>query len=111
MASCCQRRGVPITCCGGSKNNYDHYERGEYLHIRDCIRLSLPSLKNYHPEYGTTAKTFNDASDGCYTNMFVMRKDILFDYSEWLFSILDNAKDAISMNNYNAREKRVGRGI
>ncbi len=39
--------------------------------------------------------------------MFVMRKDIFVDYSEWLFSILDNLEDAISMNNYNAQEKRV----
>lgn len=36
-----------------------------------------------------------------------MRKDIFVDYSKWLFSILDNLEDAISMNNYNAQEKRV----
>lgn len=36
-----------------------------------------------------------------------MRKDIFVDYSEWLFPILDNLEDAISMNNYNAQEKRV----
>ena len=29
------------------------------------------------------------------------------DYSEWLFAILSNLEDRISMNNYNAQEKRV----
>ncbi len=89
----------------GSKNNYDHYERGEYLHIRD-YQAAIAIVEKLYPEYSTAIKTFNDASDGYYTNMFVMRKDIFVDYSEWLFSILDNLEDAISMNNYNARKTR-----
>ncbi|HBT0026865.1 TPA: DUF4422 domain-containing protein [Klebsiella pneumoniae] len=90
----------------GSKNNYDHYERGEYLHIRD-YQAAIAIVEKLYPEYSTAIKSFNDASDGYYTNMFVMRKDIFVDYSEWLFSILDNLEDAISMNNFNAQEKRV----
>ncbi|VAS28431.1 glycosyltransferase [Klebsiella pneumoniae] len=88
------------------RTHYDHYERGEYLHIRD-YQAAIAIVEKLYPEYSTAIKTFNDASDGYYTNMFVMRKDIFVDYSEWLFSILDNLEDAISMNNYNAQEKRV----
>lgn len=36
-----------------------------------------------------------------------MRKDMFIDYSEWLFSILDRLEERISMDNYNAQEKRV----
>lgn len=36
-----------------------------------------------------------------------MHKDMFVDYSEWLFAILTNLESRISMNNYNAQEKRV----
>ena len=32
---------------------------------------------------------------------------MFLDYSEWLFAISSNLEDRISMNNYNAQEKRV----
>ncbi len=69
--------------CGENKDNYNRYERGEYLHIRD-YQAAIAIVEKLYPEYSTAIKTFNDASDGYYTNMFVMRKDIV-DYSEWLF--------------------------
>ncbi|WP_426508604.1 DUF4422 domain-containing protein [Serratia proteamaculans] len=90
----------------GSKNNYQHYKVSNYLHIED-YDAALEILADIYPEYKSAADTFNNASDGYYTNMFVMRKDIFNDYSEWLFSILERLEDKLRFKNYNAQEKRV----
>ncbi|TQI79827.1 lipopolysaccharide biosynthesis glycosyltransferase [Serratia fonticola] len=90
----------------GSKNNYQHYKVSNYLHIED-YDAALAILDELYPEYKPSADKFNNASDGYYTNMFVMRREIFEDYSEWLFSILGKLESKIRFNNYNAQEKRV----
>lgn len=90
----------------GSKNNLDHYEKGEFLHIKDYL-AALEIVEELYPDYKTAIQQFNNATDGYYTNMFVMHKDMFVDYSEWLFAILTHLESRISMNNYNAQEKRV----
>ncbi|MBL5824650.1 DUF4422 domain-containing protein [Serratia fonticola] len=90
----------------GSKNNYQHYKVSDHLHIED-YDAALNILNELYPEYKLAADKFNNASDGYYTNMFVMRKDIFDDYSQWLFSILDALEKKIRFKNYSAQEKRV----
>jgi lipopolysaccharide biosynthesis glycosyltransferase len=90
----------------GSKTNYQHYKVSNYLHIED-YDAALEIVEQLYPEYKSAADNFNSASKGYYTNMFVMRKDIFDDYSEWLFSILNKLEDKIQFKNYNAQEKRV----
>lgn len=71
--------------------------------------ISLPPdvVEELYPQYKAAIQQFNNATDGYYTNMFVMRKDMFLDYSEWLFAILSNLEDRISMNNYNAQENEL----
>ncbi|MBU3891557.1 DUF4422 domain-containing protein [Serratia rubidaea] len=90
----------------GSKNNYHHYKVSNYLHIED-YDAALKVLADIYPEYQSAADKFNSATDGYYTNMFVMRKDIFEDYSSWLFNILDKLEGKIFFKNYNAQEQRV----
>lgn len=89
----------------GSKNNYQHYKISNHLHIED-YDAALTVLGELYPEYITAAEKFNQASDGYYTNMFVMRKDIFEDYSIWLFSILDKLEERLRFKNYSDQEKR-----
>ncbi|WP_455844820.1 DUF4422 domain-containing protein [Pantoea agglomerans] len=90
----------------GSKNNYEHYKISQYLHIED-YQSALDVLLHLHPEYASAVKEFNDAHDGYYTNMFVMKAELFKDYSEWLFSILSELEKKFALRNYNAQEKRV----
>jgi lipopolysaccharide biosynthesis glycosyltransferase len=90
----------------GSKNNYHHYKVSNYLHIED-YDAALEILADIYPEYRSAADKFNNATDGYYTNMFVMRKDIFNDYSKWLFTILERLEDKLRFKNYNSQEKRV----
>lgn len=90
----------------GSKSNYEHYQVSDHLHIRD-YQNAIDILLKRHPEYYATVKKFNDAHDGYYTNMFVMRSDIFKEYSEWLFGILDELETKLAFENYSGQEKRV----
>ncbi|WMW62937.1 DUF4422 domain-containing protein [Serratia marcescens] len=90
----------------GSKNNYQHYKISDHLHIED-YDAALKILGELYPEYQTAADKFNNASDGYYTNMFVMKNDIFNEYSVWLFSILDRLESELRFKNYSAQEKRV----
>lgn len=90
----------------GSKNNYQHYEVSANLHIKD-YQAGLDCLLSLYPEYSSAVKAFNEASNGYYTNMFVMRRDIFSDYSCWLFSILNLLEEKIAFDQYNDQEKRV----
>ncbi|CAH5864275.1 DUF4422 domain-containing protein [Klebsiella aerogenes] len=90
----------------GSKNNLEHYKNGEFLHLQDYL-TALEIVEELYPDYKTAIQEFNNATDGYYTNMFVMGKDMFIDYSEWLFEILAILESRISMSNYNSQEKRV----
>ncbi|MBF6638070.1 DUF4422 domain-containing protein [Rouxiella silvae] len=90
----------------GSSNNYQHYKISNYLHIKD-YQAAIDVLLKRHPEYYQAVKEFNAASDGYYTNMYVMTQALFTEYSAWLFGIFDDLENEISFDNYNAQEKRV----
>jgi len=90
----------------GSKNNFDHYKVSPYLHIED-YQTAIGCLLKLYPEYAEAVDEFNNASDGYYTNMFVMRYDIFDAYSNWLFSVLNDLENQIAFHGYNSQEKRV----
>ncbi|WP_338574377.1 DUF4422 domain-containing protein [Erwinia billingiae] len=90
----------------GNKNNYEHYKNSDHLHIADYQNVLDILVENY-PEYKSAITEFNDADDGYYTNMYVMKKPLFEEYSEWLFSLLSALESRLSFNNYSAQEKRV----
>lgn len=90
----------------GSRNNYDHYKVSKYLHIKD-YQAAIDILLSQYPEYYKAVKEFNNATDGYYTNMYVMTQELFNEYSEWLFGIFDELENEISFDNYNSQEKRV----
>ncbi len=90
----------------GSKSNYEHYKVSQHLHIED-YQSAIDSLLYLYPEYAAAVKEFNTAHDGYYTNMFVMKSELFSDYSEWLFSILEDLENNFALRNYDAQEKRV----
>ncbi|MEB6222353.1 DUF4422 domain-containing protein [Pantoea anthophila] len=90
----------------GSKNNYHHYKISDHLHIKD-YQAAIDVLLKLHPEYYAAVKSFNESHDGYYTNMFVMKRALFIEYSEWLFGIMNELEGELSFDNYSAQEKRV----
>lgn len=90
----------------GSKNNLDHYENGEFLHINDYM-TALKVVEELYPDYKEAIQEFNLATEGYYTNIYVMKASVFNSYSEWLFSILELVEERIAMSNYKEQEQRV----
>ena len=90
----------------GYKNIYDHYSKSEFHHSKD-----LDMLRNVvgeiYPEYLEDYDNFMISTEGYFTNIFVLRKDVFDDYSKWLFSILFELEKRINTINYSKGAKRV----
>ncbi|MDR1497876.1 MAG: DUF4422 domain-containing protein [Puniceicoccales bacterium] len=86
---------------------YDHYKSSSpHLHIAD-YDAALKILAKKYPEYKNAADAYNAGSLGYFTNMFVMRRELLNEYCEWLFSILAETEKHVDLSKYNTQEKRV----
>ncbi|MDL4862240.1 DUF4422 domain-containing protein [Halomonas elongata] len=90
----------------GSKNNYEHYGNSPDLFISD-YQEAVNALLKQHPDFYDAVKEYNGSPLGYYTNMFVMKRDIFDDYSRWLFDILDELEDKLSLQGYNQQQSRV----
>lgn len=87
-------------------NNLDQYKRGENLDINDyytCIDI----IKEKYPEYSEAIINYNISTHGYYTNMFIMKRKIFEHYSQWLFDILFELENRISLENRSLQEYRV----
>ncbi len=76
-----------------------HYEK-DLLTTREIIR-------ELHPDYlDVFDAVMKENSLHCY-NMFVMKKEILDRYCEWLFSILFEAENRINITEYDSYQARI----
>ncbi|CCP07687.1 glycosyl transferase [Erwinia amylovora MR1] len=88
----------------GNINNFEHYKVSDHLHIED-YQNALDILTDKYPEYKKAVTLFNDAHNGYYTNMYVMKRDLFIEYSDWLFSILSDLEETLYFKNYSQQEK------
>ena len=61
---------------------------GVGLHFIRDMDFVLDIIKRDYPEMYRYALEYINRNKGYFCNMFIMKKDIFFRYSEWLFSIL-----------------------
>ena len=81
-----------------SKNNYEHYKRNHQIEYYDN---ALQLLEEKYPEYKEDIQNYNSSKYGYYTNVFIMKKEIFFNYSKWLFDIILQLQERyISYKNY-----------
>lgn len=64
-------------------------------------------LKEMHPEYADDADAFLSGHRSCFCNMFIMRKEIFFEYCEWLFPILERFVSETDMSHYSKEALRT----
>lgn len=67
------------------------YINERYPNMRDCINKTM-----YNKDYALS-----------FCNMFIVKKELFFEYCEWLFDILFYVKDKIDYKEYNTYQARV----
>ena len=64
------------------------WEAAPLLHDDDLKRC-YQILCSMYPDYKQDAQAFFNGNKACFCNMFIMKKEIFFDYCEWMFPILE----------------------
>lgn len=89
------------------KSNRHQYESTPYQYKED-LDVMLDIIKEKYPEYYDIANWYLDKSPiGYYCNMFIMKKELFVQYSEWLFTILFEHEKRRDYTNYDATGYRV----
>lgn len=86
------------------ETNYSHYV---HAHNKADLDATGDIIKRLYPEYAGSFQKVMHRSFAHMFNMFVMRKDILDRYCDWLFSILFALENSIDITKYNTGEARV----
>lgn len=81
-----------------------HYEKAHYKKDLDILKRVIQ--ENY-PEYVESFDIVMKGTTLSLYNMFVMRKELLNEYSEFLFSVLDMVDKRIDTKNYDPYQRRV----
>ena len=95
---------VPTLYNNKIRTVYQHYVAD---HNKRDIDLVQNIINNKYPEYNNS---FNQVMNSKYEygfNMLITRKEILDDYSQWLFDILFELESRIDISKYDEYQKRV----
>src|SRR5699024_3316313 len=82
------------------------YRVADELDIKD-YDLAMSVLREKYPDFSHAAAIYNQSSQGHYTNMFVMKREVFEAYSEWLFSILFELEAHIDLRGRSKQQRRV----
>ena len=81
------------------ENIYDHYKHTLYVEPLDITR---DIIKEKYPEYLNEFDKLHKRTSAHMFNMFIMKKDILNDYCNWLFDILYELEKRVDNTKYDA---------
>lgn len=86
------------------ETNYSQYAHAHHAQDLDKTR---EILERKYPEYLPAFDLVMKRTDGHRFNMFVMRRDLLNDYCEWLFDVLFTLEKELDISKYTPNDARV----
>lgn len=99
--------GTPYdTTVDNISNLYWQYKVSASLYIED-LECMMQVLSEKYPKYISSMRNYIDGHLFYPCNMFVMRKDVFNNYSEWLFDILFEVEKRLDYTNYSNESMRV----
>lgn len=94
------------TSSWGAMSNEIQFSCLENLHAIDFDMVCKTVIELY-PDYQEAVQEFRMGHYAFWYNMFVMKKEIFIEYSEWLFRILESSERKINFAEYNQQETRI----
>lgn len=81
----------------------------QYAHAHHAIDLDTTEeiIKEKYPEYLPAFESCMKRTSGHKFNMFIMKKELLDSYCQWLFDILFELEKRLDISDYSANDKRV----
>jgi len=91
----------------GTQTPYNHYRTADKkLNINDLEEV-LKILYKKYPFYRAVAQEYLNGSYAYFTNIFIVKKEMFFDYCNWVFPILREAAHLIRPDQQTQQEVRV----
>lgn len=98
-------KGIPVLALQ-AKSVYQHYKNASELHVED-LDLFLSIIREKYPELNDVAEKYVHGKIFYPCNMFIMKKELFFQYSEMLFDILDEFEQRCDMSRYSREGTRT----
>lgn len=90
----------------GAISNEVQFAMLDYLHAEDFDSACRTVLELF-PEYEKAVSEFRSGKYAYWYNMFIMKKEIFFDYCQWLFSVLERLEKKIDFTYFTKREMQL----
>ena len=91
---------------GGFSDLKQHWNADKHLRLKD-LRHMYDILCARHPDYKIDADAVLNGRKAAFCNMFIMKKEIFFEYNEWLFPLLDEFADATDFSKMDVQTTRT----
>lgn len=90
----------------GWKNIRDNYINAPHQHKKD-LDITRKVISEKYPQDIKYFDKVMKSKVGYFTNMFILKRDIFEQYSQWLFDILSEVENRINISVYDVQEQRV----
>ena len=88
------------------KNMREHFYKGLLAQKAEVFDIFEEVIKQYYPEYAQTFEEFKNGTTMFCCNSFIMPKDLFFEYSEFLFGVLEKVDKRVDSSGFNKAELR-----
>ena len=84
----------------------EHYKNAPHLHVED-FDLMIEIIDEKYPEYSKVAHDFARGHVMCFCNMYILKKELFFRYSEFVFGVLEEFCKRANMSRYDTEALRA----
>lgn len=90
-----------------SKFNISLYDRYKKEHIGKDFDIVLDIIKQDYPHYTSAIENSIFLKEEYSCNIFIMKRELLNEYCEWLFDVLGKAEKRIDITDYDSYQSRI----